>query len=65
MMNAKGMPELMVSFTDASQLDMEKTMKGRDERFQVDYKHKADIRKDIPVPEIDPRECFVLHCFCS
>ena len=39
-----------MSFTNASQLQFEKTVGDRDERYKVDHGHKAEIRKDIPEP---------------
>lgn len=47
-----GPPELMMSYTEPSQFDMEKRMNERDARFGTDYKHKAETRRDISEPEI-------------
>lgn len=49
-----GEPMLMTSFTSPEQLDLDRALADRDKRFDVDYKHKAEIRKDIKVPEIHP-----------
>ncbi|KAI9790700.1 MAG: hypothetical protein M1816_004841 [Peltula sp. TS41687] len=48
-----GPPQLMTSYIAEDQIDMEKVVGARDRKFNVDYKHKADIRKHIAVPEID------------
>lgn len=48
-----GEPQLMVSFTDDSQVPMEK-LKERNERYHIDQKHKAEIRKHLVDPEIHP-----------
>ncbi|KAI9678611.1 MAG: hypothetical protein M1817_005668 [Caeruleum heppii] len=49
-----GPPQLMMSYTSPSQIDLHKKLKDRDSRFGTDYKHKAEIRKDIPEPEVAP-----------
>ena len=49
-----GEAQLMTSFTDASQFDMEKVVADRDSRFGIDSKVKAEKRKDIPEPKIHP-----------
>lgn len=59
-MVCEGPPQLMTSYTAADQIDMDKVVGPRDEKFHVDYKHKREIRKDIPVPEIDPRKLLQL-----
>ncbi|KAI9827813.1 MAG: hypothetical protein M1832_004302 [Thelocarpon impressellum] len=46
-----GAPQLMMSFTEPSQLP-EKLLNERDERFGVDHKHKAHIRSHIVEPSI-------------
>ncbi|KAK3937946.1 Oil body-associated protein 1A [Diplogelasinospora grovesii] len=49
-----GEPQLMTSFTAKDQFDFEKAVGERDERYGTDWKHKTEIRKDIPEPEIHP-----------
>ncbi|KAI9830482.1 MAG: hypothetical protein M1826_004719 [Phylliscum demangeonii] len=49
-----GPPELMVSITAPSQLDLDAAMKARDPKFHVDYMHKAKLREHIPEPALDP-----------
>ncbi|KAI9797551.1 MAG: hypothetical protein M1825_005979 [Sarcosagium campestre] len=48
----EGVPQLMMSFTKSSQLDMVKELQERDDRFGVDRKHKAEIRKDVEEPSV-------------
>lgn len=54
-----GEPQLMTSFTSADQLPgFERVMDERDRRFQgCDWRHKREIRKDMPEPAIHPGEC--------
>lgn len=47
-----GEPQLMTSFTGESQLDLEKVVKERDERFGVDTKHKKGLREGIAEPMV-------------
>lgn len=50
-----GEPQLMTSFTDASQIpgkDLSKFVEGRDKKFGVDVAAKKEKRAHIPVPEI-------------
>lgn len=47
-----GWPELMGSLTREGQVDMEGALKGRDERFGVSYKKKAEAREGIARPGI-------------
>ncbi|KAI9882233.1 MAG: hypothetical protein M1823_006019 [Watsoniomyces obsoletus] len=49
-----GPPQLMAAFTDESQVDFDKIVSARDEKFHTDYRHKREIRKDIPEPVLDP-----------
>jgi hypothetical protein len=48
-----GPPKLMMSLLHETP-GFQKACKGRDERFGTDYKHKKEIRKHIPMPEVDP-----------
>lgn len=47
-----GRPQLMGSLTDGSQLDIDEVLKDRNERFGVDHRRKAEIRKDVVKPGI-------------
>lgn len=47
-----GEPKLMGSLTDHRQCDIQKALKDRNERFGVDHEKKAELRKDIPQPDI-------------
>ncbi|KAF2138686.1 uncharacterized protein K452DRAFT_83076 [Aplosporella prunicola CBS 121167] len=49
-----GEPQLMTSFTEESQFDMEKHVGERDRRFGSDYKRKREIRSYIEEPELHP-----------
>lgn len=49
-----GEPQLMTSVTAPGQFDFEKHVANRDRRFGSDYEKKAEVRKDIPEPEIHP-----------
>lgn len=49
-----GMPQLMAAFTNENQIDLEKTLKIRDEKHHTDFRHKQEIRKDLVGPELDP-----------
>lgn len=49
-----GEPQLMTSFVNAEQIDMEKVVGERDSRFGTDYKHKAKVREYIKEPDIHP-----------
>ena len=46
-----GYPQLMMSFTNPSQFDLENHVGARDRKFHVDRKHKAEIREDIDEPK--------------
>ncbi|KAI9794903.1 MAG: hypothetical protein M1833_007350 [Piccolia ochrophora] len=46
-----GAPELMMSFTAPSQLDFEEVVGERDQRYGVNHKHKAELRRDIVEPD--------------
>ncbi|KAL7267919.1 hypothetical protein RUND412_009479 [Rhizina undulata] len=48
-----GEPKLMVSFVKETE-DFERLVTERDGVFGVDYRHKSELRKHIPVPEIHP-----------
>lgn len=47
-----GEPQLMTSFTGEGQFDFETEVGGRDRRFGVDHKRKAELRKDIEEHEV-------------
>lgn len=49
-----GAPELMISFTEEKQLKngLEGLLEERDKKFGVDYKQKAEKRKDIKEPDV-------------
>jgi Protein of unknown function (DUF1264) len=47
-----GEPKLMTSFTQESQLDFDKLVGERDDRFGSDYRKKQKNREYIPEPEI-------------
>jgi hypothetical protein len=49
-----GEPQLMTSFTEAGQLELEKVVKDRDQKLGLDTKRKAEIRKGLVEPEIHP-----------
>jgi hypothetical protein len=49
-----GEPKLMTSFTAPEQLDFEKVVGERDQRFGSDYKQKAKQRECIESPEVHP-----------
>jgi len=49
-----GEPQLMTSFTEEKQLDFEKLVGERDERFGSDWRKKRERRKGIEVPDIHP-----------
>ncbi|KAF2398674.1 DUF1264-domain-containing protein [Trichodelitschia bisporula] len=49
-----GMPKLMTSFTEVSQMDFDKVVSARDKKFGSDYKRKQEARKYIPEPQIHP-----------
>nr|POF18581.1 oil body-associated protein 1a [Quercus suber] len=49
-----GKPQLMTSFTSASQFDMDLIVRDRDQRFGVDSKKKAEKRAYIQEPPIHP-----------
>lgn len=49
-----GPPQLMMSYTGNHQLDLEKVVKERDEKFGIDTKAKAEVRKGIPEPKVHP-----------
>lgn len=53
-----GMPKLMGSFTEKESFPphFEQALEDRDKRYGTDCRHKAEIRKDIPVPELHPGE---------
>lgn len=47
----------MISLTSENQVDLDQLLKSRNETHHVDHHHKAEIRKDIPEPEIDTKNC--------
>lgn len=47
---------MMTSYTASDQMDFDRVLAARDDRLHIDRRHKAEIRKDIVVPEIDPRK---------
>ena len=49
-----GEPQLMTSFTEASQLDLNKLSKERDEKFGLDSTHKKELRAGIQEPQVHP-----------
>lgn len=49
-----GYPTLMGSLTDASQIDLEKSLADRDARFGIDHNEKAKRRAGIQCPGIHP-----------
>jgi hypothetical protein len=49
-----GEPQLMTSFSGASQLDLENVVKERDGRLGISTQRKAEIRKGIEEPEVHP-----------
>ncbi len=51
----------MMSFTAGDQFDFENKVSDRDLRFGTDTKHKAELRKDIPEPEIHPGRILLMH----
>ena len=48
-----GLPMLMMSYTHETE-GFREAVDERDMRMGVDRRHKAELRKDIPVPEIHP-----------
>lgn len=56
-----GEPQLMTSFTETGQIDFEKVVKERDQRFGTSFEGKKKARKYIPEPKIHPGE---LSCVC-
>jgi hypothetical protein len=49
-----GQPQLMTSFTQEDQLDFERVVGERDDRFGSDWRRKKEKREYIPVPDIHP-----------
>ncbi|KAK5241378.1 hypothetical protein LTR16_009443, partial [Cryomyces antarcticus] len=49
-----GQPQLMMSYTEENQLDFEKMVGERDQRFGEDHKHKREIRDYIEKPQLHP-----------
>ena len=49
-----GEPQLMTSFTARDQFDFDGVVGERDRRFGVDAKQKAESRKYIEEPDVDP-----------
>lgn len=49
-----GVPRLMGSLTEYGQIDMDVSLKDRNERFKVHHKDKARIREEIETPGIPP-----------
>lgn len=47
-----GMPRLMGSLTGPEQVDIDEVLRDRNERFSVDHRKKAEVRKEINVPGI-------------
>jgi len=47
-----GRPTLMGSLTESPQLNIDEALKDRNSRFDVDHRHKAEVRKDINEPGI-------------
>lgn len=47
-----GQPTLMGSLTEGRQLDIDEALKDRNERFSVDHKDKAELRKSIEQPGV-------------
>ncbi|KAI1161017.1 DUF1264-domain-containing protein [Nemania serpens] len=47
-----GEPKLMTSFTADGQLDFEKVVSERDQRFGTDWRRKKKLREDIEAPGI-------------
>lgn len=47
-----GMPVLMGSLTGSEQIDIDKVLKDRNQRFGVDHRRKAEVRKEIEVPGV-------------
>ncbi len=53
----------MAAFTAESQIDFEKVVSARDEKLHTDYRHKREIRKDIPEPVLDPSMSLLFRFF--
>lgn len=47
-----GQPRLMGSLTESKQLDIDKALGNRNERFGVDHNKKAKVRQEIPAHDV-------------
>lgn len=48
-----GRPVLMGSLTRDGQVDLDEALRGRNERFGVDHRKKAEVRRGIEVPGVE------------